>query len=62
MTEASKHKTEYRSPKLVRYGTLSELTQAGDSNPGDDFIVYDSGVRGSVITPNPRPGDRGPGA
>lgn len=53
MTETSKPKTEYRSPQLVQYGTLSELTQAGDSRPGNDFIVYDGGVRGSVITPNP---------
>lgn len=62
MTEATGPKQEYASPKLVRYGTLSELTQAGRTHFGGDFIIYDDeGHRGSQLTPNP-PGDRGPGA
>ena len=48
MTDGSTPKQEYTTPKLVRYGTLSELTQVGRTNPGTDFIVYKDGQQGSV--------------
>ena len=45
-------KLEYHAPRLERYGTLSELTQAGRTFPGDDFIVYkDPPSRGSIGPP-----------
>ena len=56
-------KLEYHAPRLERFGTLSELTQAGKTFPGDDFIVYKDGFGpGSVTTPHPPPGFRGPGS
>ncbi len=54
-------KLEYRTPHLERYGTLSELTRAGRTTSGDDFIIYKDETSGSVITPHP-PGDKGPGS
>ena len=33
-------KLEYHAPRLERYGTLSELTQTGNTQPGTDFIYY----------------------
>ena len=44
-------KLEYHAPRLEQYGTLSELTQAGRTNPGDDFIIYKDGTQGSVHPP-----------
>ncbi|MEX1133345.1 MAG: lasso RiPP family leader peptide-containing protein [Acidimicrobiia bacterium] len=42
---------QYAAPKLERLGTLTELTKVGRSNPGNDFIVYKDGTRGSVNPP-----------
>ena len=44
-------KLEYHAPRLERYGTLSELTQAGRTNPGTDFVFYKDGTQGSVHPP-----------
>ncbi len=44
-------KLEYHTPRLERYGTLSELTKAGRTFAGDDFVVYKDGERGSVHPP-----------
>lgn len=44
-------KLEYHAPRLERYGTLSELTRAGRTFPGEDFIVFKDGQRGSVNPP-----------
>jgi hypothetical protein len=39
---------EYHPPRLERYGTLSELTQAGRTHPGNDFVIYKDGFQGSA--------------
>ncbi len=39
---------EYHPPRLERYGTLSELTQAGRTHPGNDLIIYKDGFQGSA--------------
>lgn len=47
---------KYEAPKLERLGTLTELTKAGRTNPGNDFIVYKDGNRGSAGPVTPPPG------
>lgn len=51
MEQAKTQKQQYQTPRLKRYGTLRELTQAGRSKPGEDFIIYKDGNHGSVVPP-----------
>lgn len=51
MENAKNPKQEYQTPKLERYGTLSELTKAGQSGGGDDFVF----ARNASVQP-PIPG------
>ena len=44
-------KLEYHAPHLERYGTLSELTKAGRTVGGGDFVIYKDGETGSVHPP-----------
>ena len=50
MAEEAKEtqKLEYHAPRLERYGTLSELTQAGRTFEGDDFVIYKDGTSGTA--------------
>lgn len=41
-------KKAYTTPELARFGSISELTLAGKTNPGYDGIEYEDGVFGSV--------------
>ena len=52
-------KLEYHAPRLERYGTLSELTQAGRTFSGNDFVVYKDLTSGSIDVP-PGLGGGGP--
>ena len=40
-------KREYEPPTFEIYGTLTELTEHGRTNPGQDWVVYKDGTRGS---------------
>lgn len=55
MDQEKTPKSEYQTPKLERYGTLSELTKAGASSGGEDFIFAQTGMPGSVNPPIPGP-------
>lgn len=53
MDQGKTPKKKYQTPKLERYGTLSELTKAGASSSGEDFVFFRSGQPGSVHPPIP---------
>ena len=44
-------KHEYRAPELEEYGTVADLTQVGQTQPGDDTLPGDAkGKDGGSIT------------
>ena len=43
----------YEKPTITLLGTLSDLTEAGHTHPGSDFMVYKDGTHGSVIPGSP---------
>ena len=43
----------YNTPELARFGSISEITLAGNSNPGNDGIEYEEDVFGSICKDNP---------
>jgi hypothetical protein len=49
-------KREYSSPKLEKFGTVADLTQVGQTNPGDDTLPGNSRGKdgGSVRNPGGR--------
>ena len=45
-------KREYRAPELEEYGTVADLTQVGQTNPGDDTLPGGAkGKDGGSINP-----------
>ena len=43
-------KLEYQTPRLERYGTLSELTESGRDNTGRDTVFFQ---RGKIVRSTP---------
>ena len=44
-------KREYRAPRLEEFGTVADLTQVGQTNPGDDTLPGNArGKDGGSIT------------
>ncbi len=41
-------KREYEAPTFEVYGTLTELTEHGRTNAGQDWVIYQDGRRGSL--------------
>lgn len=42
MSEVTSGKKTYETPRLEKFGTVSELTLAGQTNPGQDFAFSGS--------------------
>ncbi len=45
-------KREYKAPELEEYGTVADLTQVGQTQPGDDTLPGDAkGKDGGSVNP-----------
>lgn len=53
-THASQSKKTYETPTFTTWGTIADLTKAGKTHPGEDFMIYNDGTRGSVLNAGPK--------
>jgi hypothetical protein len=54
MSTAQYGKKSYETPRLERFGTVGELTLAGNTNPATDMMNGSADPVGIVVGPRPR--------